>query len=206
MAKFDFSKAVYACAAHRQHQWPPDRGVEVAFAGRSNVGKSSAINAIANHKQLARASKTPGRTQQIVFFDVDAEHRLVDLPGYGYANVPTQLRRHWQRFVTDYVTQRACLRGMVVPMDIRRPLTELDQTMLRCCWQTGVPTHILLTKADKLTRARANQALAEVRRTLTEQPHTTVQLFSAVKRHGVAQAREILCGLLSQRLLPQQPS
>ena len=197
MASIDFSKAVYALAAHHPAQWPPDAGAEVAFAGRSNVGKSSAINAIANRQRLAIASKTPGRTRQIVFFDLDAERRLVDLPGYGYAKVPDHLRRHWERSTSDYLTRRACLKALVIPMDIRRPLTPLDQTMLQCCREIGLPAHILLTKADKYNRGPATATLEQVRRQLKGESAITVQLFSALKKQGVEQAGEVVTGFLS---------
>lgn len=196
MTTIDLTRITYALAAHHQNQWPPDAGAEVAFAGRSNVGKSSAINAITRRQRLARVSKTPGRTRQIVFFDLDAERRLVDLPGYGYAKVPHHLRQHWERFMADYLTRRACLKALVVPMDIRHPLTDLDQTMLRCCWEVGLPAHILLTKADKYKRGRAANALRQVRERLTDQPEATVQLFSAVSRQGVEQAGEVIAGWL----------
>ncbi len=202
MSTIDFTRAVYAIAAQYRHQWPPDVGAEVAFAGRSNVGKSSAINAIARRNRLARASKTPGRTRQIVFFDLDAGHRLVDLPGYGYAKVPRDLQRHWRHFTADYLTRRACLKALVVPMDIRRPLTDLDRTMLQCCREVGLPAHILLTKADKLPRGQAASALARVRAALAEEPAVpvpvpvTVQLFSAVKKQGVEEAAEVISGWL----------
>lgn len=151
----DFSRAQYSLAAHHPGQWPEDIGAEVAFAGRSNVGKSSAINAITRQNRLAKTSKTPGRTRQIVFFDLDIAHRLVDLPGYGYARAPQSLRRHWQDFITEYLFNRECLRALVVPMDIRRPLTDLDVTMLEYCWKQQLPAHILLTKADKFKRGKA---------------------------------------------------
>lgn len=196
MTTIDFTRTAYVLAAHHQNQWPPDDGAEVAFAGRSNVGKSSAINAITNQQRLARISKTPGRTRQIVFFDLDAERRLVDLPGYGYAKVPQNLRRHWERFMADYLTQRACLKALVVPMDIRRPLTDLDQTMLRCCREVGLPAHILLTKADKYKRGRASSTLERVRDRLKGEPETSVQLFSAVNKQGVEEAGKVIAGWL----------
>lgn len=192
----DFNKATYALAAHYKNQWPEDSGAEVAFAGRSNVGKSSAINAITNRNGLARTSKTPGRTQQIVFFDLDDRNRLVDLPGYGFAKAPENLRRHWEKFVTDYLTQRQCLKALVVPMDIRHPLTALDRTMLQCCEEIGLPAHILLTKADKFKQGRASNALQQVRRDLKEVADTTVQLFSALKKQGVEEARAAISGFL----------
>lgn len=212
----DFTRATYTCAAHTRAQLPPDHGTEVAFAGRSNVGKSSAINAITARRQLARASKTPGRTQQIIFFTLpqpkpkqETDHRLVDLPGYGYANAPQNLRHHWQTLITDYLTHRTSLRGIIIPMDIRRPLTELDEKMLHYCTQLPhnqhrqlpLPIHILLTKSDKLTRTHQQTTLTQTRQTLAQlkpsnhpnQPNpTTVQLFSATKRHGIDQAREVI--------------
>ena len=192
----DFNRAAYALAAHQQSQWPPDTGAEVAFAGRSNVGKSSAINAITRRQRLARISKTPGRTRQIVFFDLDAERRLVDLPGYGYAKVSRELQRHWEQFLADYLTRRACLKALVIPMDIRRPLTDLDQTMLRCRREASLPAHILLTKADKYKRGRAGEVLRRVREELKSEPETTVQLFSAVRKQGVEEASEAITGFL----------
>ena len=196
MASIDFTQAEYILAAHHPGQWPPDTGAEVAFAGRSNVGKSSAINAIANRRRLARASKTPGRTRQIVFFDLAPGRRLVDLPGYGYAKVPAHLRRHWERATGDYLTRRACLKALVIPMDIRHPLTALDQTMLQCCREIGLPAHILLTKADKYKHGRATATFNHVRQQLANQPAVTLQLFSALKKQGVEQAGEVIAGFL----------
>ena len=126
----DLRRAQYLCSAHVAHQWPQDVGHEVAFAGRSNVGKSSAINAIAGQARLARTSKTPGRTQQIVFFEIDSERRLVDLPGYGYAKVPPGLQRHWEKSVRHYLEDRNSLRGLILLADIRRGLTDLDRQLL----------------------------------------------------------------------------
>ena len=197
LTNINFSQIAYTLAAHERHQWPADGGAEVAFAGRSNVGKSSAINAITNRRRLARTSKTPGRTRQIVFFDLDQSHRLVDLPGYGYAKVSRELRRHWEKFITDYLTSRACLKGLVVPMDIRHPLTELDQAMLHCCREIALPVHILLTKADKYKRGKAASTLLQVCHQLKTQPQTTVQLFSALNKQGVEQAGEHVLGWLS---------
>ena len=192
----DFTKAQYSLAAHYPDQWPEDIGAEVAFAGRSNVGKSSAINAITNQIRLAKTSKTPGRTRQIVFFDLDIAHRLVDLPGYGYARAPQSLRRHWQEFITEYLISRDCLCALVIPMDIRRPLTDLDATMLECCWQQHLPAHILLTKADKFKRGKAINVFRSVVRQIKSNPQTSVQLFSSTSRQGVTEAREKLSAFL----------
>lgn len=200
MTVIDFSQAVCTVAAHRRAQWPADGGAEVAFAGRSNVGKSSAINAIAGRRQLARSSKTPGRTRQIVFFEVGGaggERRLVDLPGYGYAKVPDALRRHWEEITGDYLTKRACLKGLVLPVDIRRALTDLDELMLSCCADANLPAHILLTKADKLSRNRAAAALQLARAELADAfAQVTVQLFSAADKRGVEEARGKVCAWL----------
>ncbi|MEM7195187.1 MAG: ribosome biogenesis GTP-binding protein YihA/YsxC [Pseudomonadota bacterium] len=196
MTRIDFTKATYRCSAHYPDQWPPDEGVEVAFAGRSNVGKSSAINAITRQNRLAKTSKTPGRTQQINFFDLSDTHRLVDLPGYGFAKAPEQMRAHWQEFITAYLNERQSLRGLIVPMDIRRPLTELDLVMLECCWQSGLFVHVLLTKADKFKRGKSANTLHGVKKQLNDKPSTSVQLFSALKKQGVDEARDRLSELL----------
>ena len=197
MRSIDFTKARYSLAAHYPHQWPEANASEVAFAGRSNVGKSSAINAITNQNRLAKTSKTPGRTQQIVFFDVEDDIRLVDLPGYGYAKAPESLRQHWKSFISDYLFNRACLKALVIPMDIRRPLTELDLTMLECCWESDLSVHVLLTKADKFKRGKSASILQSVKKELDSAPKTTVQLFSALKKQGVDVARSRLNELYS---------
>ncbi len=169
---------------------PPDEGAEVAFAGRSNAGKSSALNVICQQKSLARTSKTPGRTQQINFFALDEQHRLVDLPGYGYAKVPEQMKRKWQAALGEYLEKRIALKGLMLMMDCRHPLTAFDEQMLAWAAEAHLPAHILLTKADKLTRGGAQNALLQVRRQLPEiHPGATVQLFSALKRVGLEEAR-----------------
>ncbi len=177
-------------------QAPVDEGAEVAFAGRSNAGKSSALNAITRRKSLARTSKTPGRTQHLVFFSLDGEHRLVDLPGYGFARVPERIRRQWGEAMESYLNERRSLRGLILLMDIRHPLTDFDQQMLAWCTWRGLPVHILLTKADKLKRGAATNTLLKVQRTLAPQHGISIQLFSALKGTGVEQAREILDGWL----------
>lgn len=173
-------------------QAPPDAGYEVAFAGRSNAGKSSALNALTQRKSLARTSKTPGRTQHLVFFELDGERRLVDLPGYGYAKVPEKVRRHWGLAMETYLSGRESLRGLVLMMDVRHPLTDFDKQMLQWCQHARMPVHILLTKADKLKRGPAMSTLLKVQKTLAEQPNVSVQLFSALKHTGVEQARAVL--------------
>ena len=188
------ARATYLAAAHTLNQLPADGGREVAFAGRSNAGKSSALNALCNQNALARTSKTPGRTQQLVFFEIAGQRHLVDLPGYGYAKVPLDLRAHWQEFINAYFHSRQALAGLVVVMDIRHPLREYDLQMLSYATGRGLPAHCLLTKADKLGRGPQAQTLAAVRRELPEL--VTAQVFSAETRLGVDEARSVVCGWL----------
>ncbi|MDH3526646.1 MAG: ribosome biogenesis GTP-binding protein YihA/YsxC [Gammaproteobacteria bacterium] len=172
---------------------PPDSGLEVAFAGRSNAGKSSALNVITGQKALARTSKTPGRTQQINFFSLDEQRRLVDLPGYGYAKVARNIKNQWQRHIAGYLETRRCLQGVILLMDIRHPLKEFDRQLLEWCHIAGLPAHVLLTKADKLKRGPAQAALLQVRKHLAEHySAASVQLFSALTRVGADEARAIL--------------
>jgi GTP-binding protein len=195
-----WTRAVFLLAAHRLDQLPPDEGAEVAFAGRSNAGKSSAINALTGQAGLARISKTPGRTQQLVVFTLDARRRLVDLPGYGYAEVPDALRAHWGGTLARYFRERACLRGLLIAMDIRHPLRDYDLMMLDLAASRGLPVHVLLTKADKLGRGQGSQALAAVRRALAGRPgDVSVQLFSSVTGDGVPAARGVVAGWLAAR-------
>ncbi len=180
----------FLTSAHRLDQAPPDTGYEVAFAGRSNAGKSSALNAITESKGLARTSKTPGRTQLINFFTVDEQRRLVDLPGYGYAKVPVEVKRHWQATLERYLAERQCLRGLVLLMDVRHPLKDFDRMMLQWCAAAHMPVHVLLTKCDKLNRGPASAVLQQVRREMKREfANATVQLFSALKGQGVEEAR-----------------
>lgn len=184
------NEARFTIAAAEPRQWPPGPGAEVAFAGRSNVGKSSAINAITGRRALARTSKTPGRTQQIVFFDLGGGARLVDLPGYGYARVPDRIRAGWAELIERYLLEREALRGLILLMDARHPLTELDQHLLEWCEPGGLPVHILLTKTDKLSRSQARQAEMKVAQAVsTLENEVTVQQFSSLKRTGLDQAR-----------------
>ncbi len=201
MADNPYRHARFVTGAHNLSQLPPDEGIEVAFAGRSNAGKSSAINRICGQKSLARTSKTPGRTQQINFFRIDERRHIVDLPGYGYAKVSEKVKRHWQKTLGDYLRQRQSLRGLVLMMDIRHPFTEFDAQMLLWCAHEGMPTHILLTKADKLGRGAAMGVLQKVRSVLERDygveradPWATAQLFSALKGTGVEEARARLDG------------
>jgi len=180
-----YRSARYVISAHRLSQLPADTGCEVAFAGRSNSGKSSAINTLANQKSLARTSKTPGRTQQIVIFDIDEKRRIADLPGYGYAKVPEKLRAHWRHLMQIYFKQRESLRGVVLVMDIRHPMRVFDEQMLAWCSASKVPCHVLLTKADKLKRGPAQATLHQVRKSLPAV--ATIQVFSSKSRAGLTE-------------------
>ncbi|MEO8160762.1 MAG: ribosome biogenesis GTP-binding protein YihA/YsxC [Arenimonas sp.] len=184
------ASAAYKLAAHLPKQLPADGGREVAFAGRSNAGKSSALNAMCNQHRLAKTSKTPGRTQQLVYFEVAPNRYLVDLPGYGYAKVPAELRAHWQSFINDFFQTRQALVGLVVVMDVRHPLREFDLAMLDFARARALPAHCLLTKADKLSRGAAAAALQAVKRELGEA--ASVQLFSSENKQGIDEARAIV--------------
>jgi GTP-binding protein len=195
------AQARFLLSAARFAQLPGDGAPEVAFVGRSNAGKSSALNVICQQKQLARVSKTPGRTQLINLFDVpladQVAGRLVDLPGYGFAQVPLEVRRNWGKLVGGYVEQRANLRGLVVVMDIRHPLTDLDRQMLGWCTGRGLAGHVLLTKADKLGHGAAKSTLLKVRAELKAMDEElTVQNFSALTSAGVDEVRAVICGWL----------
>jgi GTP-binding protein len=172
---------------------PPDEGLEVAFAGRSNSGKSSAINRLTGRKDLARTSNTPGRTQLINFFTLDETRRLVDLPGYGYAKVDKRTRANWQHQMGDYLARRQALCGLVLLMDVRHPVRDFDRMLLDWAAEAEMPVHILLTKADKLGYGKAKQTLEQVQRELAPHPAPlSVQLFSAVKGTGCDQAWQLL--------------
>ena len=180
-------------SVHDPRELPPPGLPEVAFAGRSNAGKSSAINTLAGRRRLAFVSKTPGRTQLINFFSLGRDAFLVDLPGYGYAGVPGAVREHWKHLVGTYVSTRESLAAVVVVMDVRHPLTTLDRTLLEWLRDAGRRAHVLLTKSDKLSKQAQQKALNEVRRALgSEFPGTSVQLFSSLKRDGVAEAARTL--------------
>jgi GTP-binding protein len=197
-----FQNAAFYISAHKLSDLPPPNGVEIAFAGRSNAGKSSALNTLANHNRLAYVSKQPGRTQLINFFclnpDQGNDQFLVDLPGYGYAKVPESVRNHWQSVLSAYLTERESLVGLVLVMDSRRPLTPLDRQMLDWFCHSGKPVHVLLTKSDKLSRNEANQTLFKTRKELTQTwgDNVTVQLFSSLKKQGVAETEKMIGGWL----------
>lgn len=187
MTDIVFTKAYFTKSAPSIRECPPETGYEVAFAGRSNAGKSSAINALTNQK-LARTSKTPGRTQLINFFNVSDNQRLVDLPGYGYAKVSRDQKEKWQRDLSEYLQKRQCLKGLILLMDIRHPLQEFDTTMLDWAIRGNMPVHILLTKADKLSRMQANNSLFAVQKQLKQaklDQLVSIQCFSALKYAGL---------------------
>ncbi|WP_374486735.1 ribosome biogenesis GTP-binding protein YihA/YsxC [Zoogloea sp.] len=193
-----FRNAQFEISIAKASGLPAPRGAEIAFAGRSNAGKSSAINTLANHTRLAYVSKTPGRTQLINFFRLQNGAVLVDLPGYGYAEVPEAVRRQWQHLLEDYLTRRPNLIGLVLIMDSRHPLKELDRTMIGWFAPSGRPIHVLLTKSDKLTRSEAAATLAAVRKELAPLgEHVTVQLFSSLKKTGVEDVEKVVGGWLA---------
>jgi GTP-binding protein len=188
-----YHQAKFICSAPRLKDAPPDQGMEIAFAGRSNAGKSSAINTLVRQTALARVSKTPGRTQLLNFFEIDERRKLVDLPGYGYAKVPEAIKKDWQAMMTTYLTDRKSLCGMVLVMDIRHPLTEFDWQMVEWCEHAELPLHILLTKADKLTYGAAKNTLLKVQRDLGQASiEISLQLFSALKKTGVDDIHHLL--------------
>lgn len=172
---------------------PEDTGLEIAFAGRSNAGKSSAINALTNQRQLARSSKTPGRTQMINFFTIAEDKRLVDLPGYGYASVPEEMKRKWQIELEEYLVERKSLTGLVLLTDIRHPLKYFDEQMLHWAKDGGLPVHILLTKADKLKYGAQKNALLKMQKELKKLDlPCTIQLFSALKKQGIDELTTVM--------------
>ena len=185
-----YPEARFLKSANAAKQFVPDTGAEVAVAGRSNAGKSSAINVIVNRRQFARTSKTPGRTQLVNFFELRDEQRLVDLPGYGFARVAESVRRHWGELLAEYFETRQSLAGLILIVDIRRRLTDFDRQMIAFAESVNLPVHILLTKADKLKKGQAAKALLEVKMELGDQ--ATVQPFSALKRQGEQEARAVL--------------
>jgi GTP-binding protein len=187
----------YLASAYDPSELPPDIGAEAAFAGRSNAGKSSAINALTNHKRLAFVSKTPGRTQTINFFECGSNRRLVDLPGYGYAAVSKRERADWGKLISAYLVSRGSLQGLVLIADARRTLTPLDEQLIAWYRRSGRPLLVLLTKADKLGHQDASTALRATKSALAElYPDAKAQLFSAVDATGLATAQRVLYGWL----------
>ncbi|MEP6939942.1 MAG: ribosome biogenesis GTP-binding protein YihA/YsxC [Rudaea sp.] len=193
-----FRHAEFLTSAAETRQLPADSGAEIAFAGRSNAGKSSALNAICDQTGLARTSKTPGRTQLLNVFALGEGRRLVDLPGYGYAKVPEAMRVRWRAVIDAYLRERQSLRAVVLIMDSRHPLKEFDQQMLAFCRDIDRACHVLLTKADKLSRGDAARTLALARKEVEAiGSKATMQLFSALAKTGLDEARATLAGLLT---------
>jgi GTP-binding protein len=198
-SKARYHRASFLLSAPSLEFLPPDTGAEVAFIGRSNVGKSSAINTITGINGLARSSKTPGRTQAINLFTLDAHNRLVDLPGYGYAKVPLQAKQRFQALINGYLETRQCLKGLVLLMDIRHPLKESDEQLIQWTLHCEVPLHVLLTKSDKLGHGASAAALQQVEQTLhTWAPSATVQLFSSLEHTGLDEIHAVLNGWLPE--------
>jgi len=185
-----YPNAKFIKSANALNQFLPDDGVEVAVAGRSNAGKSSAINVIVNRRNFARTSKTPGRTQLVNFFELREGQRLVDLPGYGFAKVSDAMRDHWGELLSGYFEVRQSLRGLLLVVDMRRRLKDYDRAMMQFAEAVELPIHILLTKADKLKKGQAATAVLEVRKEVGDR--ATVQPFSATKRTGEGEARQKL--------------
>lgn len=200
-----FQKAEFFTTANDWGGLPPDTGVEIAFAGRSNAGKSSAINTLANRNRLAFTSKTPGRTQHINLFALGEDRYLVDLPGYGFAQVPLSVKEHWQKFLSEYLVYRKSLKALVVLMDIRHPLKPLDQQLLEWFMPSDKPVVVLLTKCDKLTRNARIKTVKEVTDALVAGfgERLRVIAFSSVNREGLPEAEAILEQLMTE---PSQPS
>jgi GTP-binding protein len=193
-----FREAEFVLAVHDFAQLPPEAGIEVAFAGRSNAGKSSAINAIVYRRRLAFVSKTPGRTQTINYFSLGAQRFLVDLPGYGYAAVPSEERRSWGTLISTYIRSRRSLRGLIVVMDVRRPFTPLDRQLLNWIAPFGKASHVLLTKADKLVKREAMTALLKAESIVSQFSGCSVQLFSGTTGRGVEEARSVIAEWLRE--------
>ena len=188
-----YQGAKYLTSAAKYNQLPLDKGAEVAFIGRSNAGKSSALNVITGIKGLARISKTPGRTQMINFFALNEHERLVDLPGYGYAKVPRMAKRRWKELVDDYLKSRQCLKGLVVVMDIRHPLKEIDEDVVEWVVNYSIPVHILLTKSDKLSQNASKKTLGETQKAVSAYgKKLTIQLFSSYNRTGLGEVKVVL--------------
>jgi len=192
------SKATFTISAPDIRKLPEDSGIEVAFAGRSNAGKSSALNTLTNQKSLARTSKTPGRTQLINVFEIGDNKRLVDLPGYGFAKVPLEMKKKWQKALGEYLEKRESLKGLVVLMDIRHPLKDLDMDLIQWAADSELPVLALLTKCDKLSQGKRSAEVLKVKKVLAPlNADIKVQAFSSLKRTGAEQANNIICDWFS---------
>ena len=190
-----FNKTSFLMSAPSIKQSPTDEGKEVAFAGRSNAGKSSVINTLTDNRKLARTSKTPGRTQLLNFFSLSEDRRLVDLPGYGFAKVPIIVKRNWDRNLAGYLQERQSLVGVVILMDIRHPLQKYDWQIIRWASESKMPIHLLLTKSDKLKRGAINNVLLSVEEELTKEKLSasfTIQAFSSIKKFGLDELKQTL--------------
>nr|WP_310649979.1 ribosome biogenesis GTP-binding protein YihA/YsxC [Colwellia sp. MB02u-14] len=195
------SKATFTLSAPDIRRLPEDSGIEVAFAGRSNAGKSSALNTLTNQRGLARVSKTPGRTQLINIFEVAPNRRLVDLPGYGFAKVPIEMKKKWQKALGEYLEKRDCLKGLVILMDIRHPLKDLDMDLIQWAADSDLPILALLTKCDKLSQGKRSSEVLQVKKTLAPlNADITVQAFSSLKYTGLESANDLICQWLSADL------
>lgn len=193
-----YRSACFLTSAEKLSQCPEDTGYEVAFAGRSNAGKSSAINTLTDHRKLARTSKTPGRTQLINFFSLDEERRLVDLPGYGYAKVSESQKLKWQEHLSEYLQNRQSLKGLILVMDIRHPFQDYDLSLLEWAKNSDLAVHILLTKADKLKPNAARSQMFAVKKFLKEENYqATAQPFSSLKKQGIAELAKVMHGWLN---------
>ncbi len=187
-----YRKAKFLLSCPSLKGCPDDNGFEVIFAGRSNAGKSSAINTLTEQKKLAKVSRTPGRTQHLVFFELDEQRRLVDLPGYGYAKVPDAVKQKWNQNMSEYFDNRNCLKGAILVMDCRHPLKPFDEMMLQWCISNDVDTNILLTKSDKLKKGAASSTKLAVKNAVKDIPNINVQLFSSLKKQGVSELCQYL--------------
>lgn len=194
----DLNRAKFTISAPDIRKLPDDTGIEVAFAGRSNAGKSSALNTLTNQKSLARTSKTPGRTQLINVFEVGEGQRLVDLPGYGFAKVPLEMKKKWQKALGEYLEKRESLQGLVVLMDIRHPLKDLDRDLIEWAADSELPVLVLLTKSDKLSQGKASAEVLKVKKSLSAlNADIKVQGFSSLKKTGASQANQVICDWLT---------
>jgi len=192
------SKATFTLSAPDIRRLPEDSGIEVAFAGRSNAGKSSALNTLTNQRGLARVSKTPGRTQLINIFEVAPNRRLVDLPGYGFAKVPIEMKKKWQKALGEYLEKRECLKGLVILMDIRHPLKDLDMDLIQWAADSDLPILALLTKCDKLSQGKRSSEVLQVKKALSSlNADISVQAFSSLKYTGLEQANKLICQWLT---------
>lgn len=199
------SKATFTISAPDIRKLPEDSGIEVAFAGRSNAGKSSALNTLTNQRGLARISKTPGRTQLINVFEIGENKRLIDLPGYGFAKVPLEMKKKWQKALGEYLEKRESLKGLVVLMDIRHPLKDLDMDLIQWAADSELPVLALLTKCDKLSQGKRSTEVLKVTKALASlNADIRVQAFSSLKRTGAEQADTIICDWFSEKDLEEE--